>query len=73
MKKIEREQLEADIGSNLLIAGQGIWECLAKLNYKIEQSVCLSNAEMKELVRKLTIVKQSIEQADKSVHSYFSK
>jgi hypothetical protein len=70
MKKHEKEQLECDIKSNHLIEGQGLWECTNTLKYKIEHSKNIDNTEIKELLRKLTIVKEAVERDNNSINTY---
>ena len=72
MKKWEKEQLQCDIRADIVITGQGVWECLSKLEYKMEQSKCLNDIEIKELIRKLTIVKNSVDRTNESVNKYFT-
>jgi hypothetical protein len=70
MKKHEKGQLECDIKSNQLIAGQAIWECLGALRYKLEHSECIDNTEIERLIRKLTTAQNAIDRNDTSFNAY---
>ncbi len=72
MKKKEIEQFKCKFKSNQLIAGQGIWECMSRLEFKIEQSQYLDDVEIKELLRKLGIVRKAIDRNDKAIDDFLN-
>jgi hypothetical protein len=73
MKKSERQSFECNIKSNLLVVGQGVWECMGVLKYKIENEETIDDTEIRELLRKLTTVRDASDSARETVINYFSK
>jgi len=67
----EKERFKCCIKSTQLIARQGIDECLGTLNHYLENQKNLDTSATKELIRKLELVENNLDESNNYIKKYF--